>query len=231
MNDETRSANLTPVGVLRTCYPEKFCVPRQSGLVPEAYGVVELIAPFNKPEAVRGLEGFTHVWLVTQFHLVEEDRTGLTARPPRLGGNERLGIFATRSPFRPNRLGLSVVKLDRIALSNDGVRLLVSGIDAVDGTPVLDIKPYVPYADCVANAVGGFALAQPERLVVEWDCATPDGPVRSLINATLSLNPAPAYQDEPDRVYRGAIAEWNVTWNRVGSRVVVLSCNSIPSDH
>ena len=126
-----------PIAVLRTGYPEKFGVPRQAGLVPAAWGEVVFEPAFRRPEAVRGLEGFSHLWLITVFHEVPEEATGLTGRPPRLGGNERVGVFAARSPFRPNRLALSVVKLERIAPEEPS--LFVSGVDLVDGTPVIDI--------------------------------------------------------------------------------------------
>ena len=123
-----------------------------------------------------------------------------------------------------------MVKLERIESEDDGVRLIVSGIDAVDGTPVFDIKPYVPYADSVPDAEGGFASSEPERLLVEWECVIPNAAVQLLIESTLSLNPAPAYQDERDRLYRGLIADWNVTWKRMGDRIFVLSCSSLPAD-
>ena len=205
------SYSLQPVAVLRTCYPEKFGVPRQSGLVPSAWGEVIFEPSYRRPEAVRGLEGFSHLWLITIFHEVPEDAVGITVRPPRLGGNERVGVFASRSPFRPNRLALSVVKLERI--DPDEPRLFVSGVDLVDGTPVVDIKPYVPYADSVPDAVGGFAIHAPVPVPVTWDTQhiLPSADAQ-LIEQSIALQPQPAYQSESEREYAGSFGEWEVRW-------------------
>lgn len=215
-----------PIGVLRTCYPEKFGVPRQPGLVKEAWGEVVLHPSYAKEEAVRGLEQFSHVWLITVFHLVPQDHVALTARPPRMGGNERLGVFATRTPFRPNQLGLSVVALDRIIQDEEGVRLLVKGVDWVDGTPVLDIKPYVPYADAVLQASGGLFAEAPEKVPVRWECDPPaDGVTRFIIEDSLSLSPQPAYHEDAGREYAVAIADHEVRWRSDGNgELVILAC-------
>ncbi len=140
-----------PIGIVRSCFREKFGIPRQPGLAPAARATLELLPPHNQPAAVRGLEDFSHVWLVFVFHGVPASRWQPTVRPPRLGGNRRLGVFATRSPFRPNPIGLSVVALDRIVTGQGRVALHLSGVDVLDGTPVLDIKPYLPYADRVPD--------------------------------------------------------------------------------
>lgn len=155
------------IATLRTCYTDKFGVPRQSGLAPAAWGVIEFEPEYRRAEAVRGIGEFSHVWLITRFHRVSEEPDTLTVRPPRLGGNERRGVFATRSPFRPNRMGLSVVRLERVELEGENApRLFVTGVDLVDGTPILDIKPYVPYADSIAGARSSFAQRAPQRIVV-----------------------------------------------------------------
>ena len=205
---------IQPVGVLHTCYPEKFGVPRQPGLVTAATGEVHLLPEYAREEAVRGLDGFSHIWLITLFHQVKPEQVGLTARPPRLGGNERMGVFATRSPFRPNRLALSVVKLEGVVIDARGVRLRVSGVDAMDGTPVMDIKPYVPYADAVPGAVGGFASDAPSASPVEWGCDPPVAHAdRLLIEQTLSYNPQPAYQEDSRRSYKARIGGYDVVWH------------------
>ena len=215
---------MSPVAILRTCYPEKFGVPRQSGLVPEAWGVIEFEPAFRRPEAVRGIEAFSHLWLITQFHLIDEDESAkvLTVRPPRLGGNERRGVYATRSPFRPNRLGLSVVRLERVEA--EVPRLFVSGVDLVDGTPVYDIKPYVPYADSIADARSSFAHEAPMRITVMWQTALPPERERAIIEQSIALQPQPAYQDEAGRIYAADIAGWKVRWSVADEGASIIDC-------
>ncbi|MBK8040646.1 MAG: tRNA (N6-threonylcarbamoyladenosine(37)-N6)-methyltransferase TrmO [Verrucomicrobiaceae bacterium] len=219
-------ATLQTIATLRTCYTDKFGVPRQSGLVPAAWGVIEFEPAFRRVEAVRGIEEFSHLWLITQFHLVGKEPASLTVRPPRLGGNEKRGVFATRSPFRPNRLTLSVVKLERVEWEGDQApRLFVSGVDLVDGTPVFDIKPYIRYADSVPDARSGFADEVPPSIPVSWECdsAVPDE-VRLIIDQSLAQQPQPAYHDEPDRLYATEIAGWRVTWLAHEDGARVQSC-------
>jgi len=190
------------IGVIRCCFREKFGIPRQPGLVPAARATLELLPPYNQPAAVRGLEGFSHLWLVFVFHGVPAGRWQATVRPPRLGGNQRLGVFATRSPFRPNPIGLSAVKLDHIAVRQGQVVLHLAGVDLLDGTPVLDIKPYLPYADRILEATGGFAAQAPEaELTVDFSpaasgfCAAwSQGDLRDLITQILRQDPRPAYE-------------------------------------
>lgn len=222
--------SLQVIATLRTCYTDKFGVPRQSGLVPAAWGVIEFEPAFRRVEAVRGIEEFSHLWLITQFHLVKEEPAALTVRPPRLGGNEKRGVFATRSPFRPNRLTLSVVKLDRVEWEGElAPRLFVSGVDLVDGTPVFDIKPYIRYADSVPEACSGFADEMPLSRPVTWECES-DVPedVRLIIEQSLALQPQPAYHDEPDRLYVTEIAGWRVRWFAGEHGVRVCSCEPHP---
>ena len=221
--------SITPIATLRTCYTDKFGVPRQSGLVPGAWGIIEFEPAYRRVEAVRGIEEFSHLWLITQFHLVKEEPTSLTVRPPRLGGNEKRGVFATRSPFRPNRLTLSVVKLDRVELEGDlAPRLFVSGVDLVDGTPVFDIKPYIRYADSIPDARSGFAGEAPPQMPVHWDCesAVPDV-VRIIIDQSLALQPQPAYHDDNDRQYATEIAGWRVKWVARDEGATVKSCEFV----
>jgi tRNA-Thr(GGU) m(6)t(6)A37 methyltransferase TsaA len=221
--------SLNVIATLHTCYTDKFGVPRQSGLVPSAWGVIEFEPAYRRVEAVKGIEEFSHLWLITQFHLVNEEPTSLTVRPPKLGGNERRGVFATRSPFRPNRLTLSVVKLDRVELEGDmSPRLFVSGVDLVDGTPILDIKPYVRYADSIPEARSGFANTPPPSVPVVWDCEShvPDE-VRVIIDQSLAQQPQPAYHDDGDRQYATEIAGWRVKWVARGDGACVKSCELV----
>jgi tRNA (adenine37-N6)-methyltransferase len=221
------SANI--VATLRTCYSDKFGIPRQSGLAPDAWGIIEFTSPFRRLEAIRGIEAFSHLWLITQFHLVPDDTISLTVRPPRLGGNEQKGVFATRSPFRPNRLGLSVVKLERIELDGDASpRLFVSGVDLVDHTPILDIKPYIRYADSLPQAFSGFADTQPNVILVQWCCSSP--PIdqdRRLIEQSLSLQPQPAYHTDTQREYVTEIGGWQVRWSVCDEHALIKSCDPI----
>jgi tRNA-Thr(GGU) m(6)t(6)A37 methyltransferase TsaA len=193
---------IDPIGILRTCFGEKFAVPRQPQLCPSAWGVLEFTPEYRSAEAVRGLEGFSHVWLIFGFHKTEGGGWHPTVRPPRLGGNERVGVFASRSTFRPNGLGLSLVKLDRIAWeSEDGKEppaLHLSGVDLVDGTPVFDVKPYLPYAESLPEAASGYAAEPIQRLEVVIDEAARDDfgklpeRARRVITEALSLDPRPA---------------------------------------
>jgi tRNA-Thr(GGU) m(6)t(6)A37 methyltransferase TsaA len=220
---------LNVIATLHTCYSDKFGVPRQSGLAPGAWGVIEFEPAFRRVEAVRGLEEFSHLWLLGQFHLVEAEPTTLTVRPPMLGGNERKGVFATRSPFRPNRLSLTVVKLDRVACDGeDAPRLFVSGVDLVDGTPIFDIKPYVRYADSIPDARSSFADAAPPRVPVHWDggnCTPAE--VREVITQSLSLQPQPAYHEDATREYATEIAGWRVKWIVTDDGARVRSCEPL----
>ena len=208
--------NVEFIGRIRTCYGEKFGVPRQSGLVDEAWGELVFEPKFRNPDALRGLDGFSHVWLVFVFHQVVQNEWKATVRPPRLGGNKRVGVFASRSPFRPNPIGLSSVKIDQIDYTHpDGPILKLKGVDLVDGTPILDIKPYIPYADSLPDATAGFAPDAPVLLEVAWqnEAATEITPeIRALIEATLAVDPRPAYQSDNNREYGCLISGYNVQW-------------------
>lgn len=219
---------MEPIADLYSVFPEKFGIPRQSGQAPEARGEVVLRPAFARPEAVRGLEHCSHIWLLFLCHQAEGWRP--TVRPPRLGGNTRLGVFASRSPFRPNPIGLSVVSLDGVETDN-GVRLQVSGVDMVDGTPILDIKPYLPWADAIPEAHGGVAARPPDRLPIRFSAGAertlaglPDGGrLRRLIEQVLSLDPRPAYHDDPDRAYVSDLAACSVEWRVDAQGVEVLT--------
>ncbi len=197
---------IRPIARIRTDFPSKFGIPRQAGLVEELQGRIVFEPEFRIGEALRGIEEFSHLWLIWGF---SENSTGgwsPTVRPPRLGGNRRMGVFATRSPFRPNALGLSCVRLLSVQKEADrGTSLLVAGADMVDGTPIYDIKPYLPYADAVPDAVGGFAASAPEACL---DVLCPPELLRNLpeekrdaLLAILAADPRPRYQKDPERVY------------------------------
>lgn len=219
---------ITPVADIRTGYGEKFGVPRQPGLSPSAKGRVVLRKPFRNADTLREIETFSHLWLIFGFHLSQGWTP--TVRPPRLGGNERVGVFASRSPFRPNPLGLSVVALDGVDTeSPDGPALLVSGADLVDGTPVYDIKPYLAYADVIAEARSGFATTAPvAKLNVafspEAEAAVAGDPaLRAFVGETLALDPRPAFHDEPERVYGVSLAGRNVRFRVAEGVCTVVS--------
>jgi len=157
------TCSFEPIGVIRSCFQQKFDMPRQPGLVPEARAVLELFPPYNRMESFRGSEGFSHRWVIFVFHECKADASRTTVRPPRLGGNRRVGMFATRSGFRPDPMGMSAVEMEKIEGDNKGIRIHLKGVDLLDGTPVLDIKPYLPYADRIFEAKGGFAARAPEK--------------------------------------------------------------------
>ena len=191
---------------IRSAFPEKFGIPRQSGLVENLQAQIVFEPEYRNPDAVRGLEEFSHLWLIWEFSEAKRDTWSPTVRPPRLGGNQRLGVFATRSPYRPNPVGLSCVKLDKIELDpNLGPVIHVQGADLMDGTPIYDLKPYLPYADCHPDAVGGFAAQRPEgKLRVEIPeslCTVMSPEVLTALRGVLAQDPRPAYQNDPERVY------------------------------
>jgi len=226
------SHSLQPVATLRTPFAEKFGVPRQSGLVPAAEGLVEFLPEFAAPDFTRGIEAFSHLWLVTGFHKNPPWDGAATVRPPRLGGNERVGVFASRSPLRPNGLGLSLVRLLAV---EPGV-LRVAGIDCVDGTPVYDVKPYLPYCEAQPEARADWAQAAPEvrsagqiYLPPAIAAVLPEE-VAVLARELLALDLQPAYQAaDAGRVYGMTIAGWNLRWRLAGERVEVVAAEPRPA--
>jgi tRNA-Thr(GGU) m(6)t(6)A37 methyltransferase TsaA len=203
---------LDSIGTVSSCFGEKFGTPRQPGLCPSAWGTLCFHEAYRCPEAIRGLDGFSHLWLIFGFHESPEQAWNPTVRPPRLGGNRRIGVFASRSTFRPNRLGLSLVRLEGIEPSGpDAPRLLLGGLDLLDGTPVYDIKPYLPYAEAIPGATAGFAADPIPRLeVVPAEAAReefsllPDR-AQAVIREALALDPRPAVQTHEDSRVFGAI--------------------------
>lgn len=216
---------LRPIAHIHTQFPEKFGIPRQSGLVEDLRARVVFEREYRIREAFRGLEDFSHLWLLWQF--TESRGWSPTVRPPRLGGNQRMGVFATRSPFRPNPIGLSCVKLEGVDYdAPDGPALLVRGADLLDGTPILDVKPYVPLADCRTDAKGSFSDDHREdRLSVDIPPALLEKVAQDLRPAllgVLSQDPRPSYQKDPERVYGMAFAEMEIKFTVDGDTLHVI---------
>ena len=208
--------NIDPIAYIRTEFSEKFGIPRQSGLADNLRARIIFEPEYRNNDALRGLEGFSHVWLIWGFSANRRSGWQPTVRPPRLGGNEHMGVFATRSPFRPNPIGLSCVRLERIDMDDrEGPVIHVRGADMMDGTPIYDIKPYIKYADSWPHAVCGYVDTLPERtlkvvLPPEFSSMIADKAVIPALVETLSLDPRPSYHDDPERVYGLSFAGHNV---------------------
>ena len=218
---------------IRSDFPTKFGIPRQSGLVDELRATVVFEPEYRNPDALRGLEGFSHIWLIWQFSQAVRDTWSPTVRPPRLGGNARMGVFATRSPFRPNPVGLSCVRLAGIGRDPElGPVLVVAGADLMDSTPILDIKPYVPYADCHPEASGGFTGATGgDTLAVDFPAALLErvpADRRAALTGILARDPRPSYQHDPERVYGLDFAGVNVRFTVEGDTLTVRSVEPLP---
>lgn len=213
------------IAIIKTDFPEKFGIPRQSGRIDALKGTVIFMPKYKSPDAVKGLEGFSHIWLLWKFDVPQKENFQATVRPPRLGGNTPMGVFATRSPFRPNPIGLSCVKLEKIEITKDGPVLHVSGVDMKNDTEILDIKPYIPYTDCREDAIGGFAdslrdyhldVNFPEDLLTE---IPPEK--REALLAVLADDPRPSYQDDPDRLYGVSFAGFDIRFTVSGTTLTV----------
>ncbi len=226
MKEASTSATINIIARIRTDFPTKFGVPRQSGLVPLAATIV-FEPPYRDPSAIRGLDGFSHIWLIWQFSEALGSKVSPTVRPPRLGGNTRMGVFATRSPFRPNHLGLSSVKLERIETHPEwGPILYVSGADMIDQTPIFDIKPYLPFSDSHPEAVAGFAASHVDyKLQVvfpdKWLALIPESLRQGLLNV-LEQDPRPAYVQDPARVFGISFAGFDVRFTVVNGILTVV---------
>lgn len=214
------SYTVQPIGYVRSCFKEKFAIPRQPLLAPAAQGWIELLPPYDQADAIMGLEEISHIWVIFLFHATLESTPRLKVRPPRLGGNQSIGVFASRATHRPNGIGQSAVRLERA----EPGRLWVSGIDLLDGTPVLDIKPYIPYADSLPSAYNRIADSAPALITVSWQAvalaqATQHAqrlaqPLVALIEQCLAQDPRPAYQKPtPERVYGVQFYDVQVRWH------------------
>ena len=233
---ENDSIAITPIAHIESPYKEKFAIPRQPGLVSAAKGKVILCNEANNPDMVRELAQYSHIWLLFVFHGTQSQGWKPLVRPPRLGGNKKIGVLATRSTFRPNPIGMSVVKLDNIEDNNKQVILHISGLDLLDKTPVIDIKPYVPYSDAIENAQAGFAQEQPRKQlsvhfsttakaqINQFESNYPD--LTSLIEQVLRQDPRPAYKADKhdEKLYGMCLYHFNISWQMIDlTQVNVLS--------
>src|SRR5471030_1380104 len=229
------SFSFDQIGTIHSPYKEKFAVPRQPGLIEDGGGELHLHSPYNQPEAVRGLEAFSHIWVMFIFHQTMDGGWRPTVRPPRLGGNTRTGVFATRSTFRPNPLGMSLIELKGIRCQGQSVILELGSLDLVDGTPVVDIKPYLPYAESIPAARAGFAQQSPAAdMAVSFSLGaaarleelTPHYPhLRRFITDVLAQDPRPAYRKmhTGEQTYAVRLMEFNIRWRVTDSRAEVLA--------
>ncbi len=238
-----KKLKIQPIGIIHSCYKEKFGIPRQAGLVPEAEAEIEIFSPYNQEEAFRGLEEFSHIWILFIFHAIRRNGWKSTVRPPRLGGNQRVGVFTTRSGFRPNRIGLSAVKLEQITKEKETLVLKITGGDFLDDTPILDIKPYLPYADSILEASGGFASESPPQgnqvtfspealsacLAKEKE-GLPK--LRRLIVQVLANDPRPGYfSNKPSRNQFGfKLYDVDVKWEVKGKKIHVTGIETCGSN-
>jgi tRNA-Thr(GGU) m(6)t(6)A37 methyltransferase TsaA len=228
----TEIFKLNAIGYVRSGFREKFAVPRQPGLVKSMTSTIEMLPDFSRPDAYRALEQFSHIWVIFLFHQSLGKQWHDTVRPPRLGGNARVGVFASRSPFRPNPVGISAVELLDVEFAGDTCRLHIRGADLIDGTPVLDIKPYLPYSDSV-NAKSGFAQVPEPTMLVEFTQEALDRlvekekqigqPLKKILQEILSLDPRPAYQSGADgqAEYGFRLFDFNIRFRVDGNRITV----------
>ena len=225
---------IRPVARLYGDLPEKFGLPRQAGIVEALESRIVLEPEYRDPAALRGIEGFSHLWLIWQFSAALREGFSPTVRPPRLGGNERVGVFASRSPFRPNSLGLSCVRLLRVEREAAlGPVLVVGGADLMDGTPIFDIKPYVPYADCRPEALSGFAPDPGRTLAVRFLPGEEEkipADRRAALRGVLANDPRPRYQNDPERVYGLRFAERNIRFRVEGETLSVTAVEGPESE-
>lgn len=232
---EQQGITLKVIGHIHSAFKTKFGVPRQSGLVEELEATIVFTPQYRDPSALRGLEGYSHLWLIWEFSEARREQWSPTVRPPRLGGNKRMGVFATRSPFRPNALGLSVVRL--VAIEQDkenGPILRVAGADLMDGTPIYDIKPYLPFVENIPDAQGGFADEVKEyHLDVDFSQELlekiPSAAQKGLLGV-LAHDPRPQYQSDEERIYGMRYDKWEVKFQVKGQRLIVTAIEEVEEE-
>jgi len=229
--------NFTSIATIHSCYKEKFGIPRQPGLV-DSPATIEIDAAYSQDEAFRELETFSHIWVIFVFHGISNKKWNPTVRPPRLGGNQRIGVFASRSMFRPNPVGLSVVELESVERKNNKIVLNIVGGDFLDLTPVLDIKPYIPYADLVDTTKAGYATNKPgEKLSVVYSTEAKSGikkaedkypKIESIITKILQLDPRPAYQENKEikNTFAIKLYDYDLKWYVENEKVIVTALTS-----
>jgi tRNA-Thr(GGU) m(6)t(6)A37 methyltransferase TsaA len=224
----------SPIGTVHSCFKDKFGIPRQSGLAPHATATLELFSPYNREEAWAGIESFSHLWIIFSFHQNIESNSKLSVRPPRLGGEKKLGVFATRSPFHPNFLGQSIVKLEKVQSEKGKISLTISNHDLLDQTPIVDIKPYIPQYDYIPKAANGWIEHKSFKKIEVKFCSAalnflqqnnaPDN-LQLLIEEILSLDPRAGYQKKKheQQIYRIQLYDIDVEWQFIENRIEVLS--------
>ena len=226
------SFTVTPIAYIETDFKEKFGIPRQSGRAPSLTARIVFLPEYRNAEALRGIEGFSHLWLLFDFSAAHREGWSPTVRPPRLGGNTRMGVFASRSPFRPNPIGLSCVRLVKIEHTDtEGDVLIVSGADLLDGTPILDVKPYLPFADCIENATAGYAAqGENHRLNV----VISDGLLSNIskekqdgLFECLADDPRPSYQEDADRIYGMRFGDYEIKFTVNGDTLTVIAVENV----
>ena len=217
---------MKPIAYIKTDFGTKFGVPRQSGLVPELKGEIRFLPEYSRPEAFRELDRFSHIWVIWEFSKAKREKWSPTVRPPRLGGNKRIGVFATRSPFRPNSIGLSCLKLDEIVFEKGIAVLKVSGIDMMNGTPVFDVKPYIPRADCIPEASEGYTA---ETKLHFLEIVFPEELKKLLpqdklpaVEGILRNDPRPSYIDDPERIYGIEYYDFDIKFSVKGNILTVM---------
>lgn len=225
----------SPIGTIHSPYKEKFAIPRQPGLIEDGGGELELIAPYNHPDCVRGLENYSHVWLLFIFHQTMDKNWRPLVRPPRLGGNAKMGVFATRSTFRPNPIGMSLVELKKVECQGNNIKLHLGSLDLVDGTPIIDIKPYLPFAESIPDAHAGFAQDAPDANMDVIFSQTAHHQIQQMhirypnlqrfLTQVLAQDPRPAYKKQSDdnREYAVHLLEFNVRWRVTSGITEVIS--------
>lgn len=223
---------IKPIARIHTDFSEKFGVPRQAGLAPSLTGKIVFEPEYRNIRAVKELDGFSHIWLIWEFSLCPDSKFNPTVRPPRLGGNRRVGVFASRSPFRPNRLGLSCVKIEKIETDGENAPIItVSGVDMTDGTPIYDIKPYIPIADCIPTASEGYT-AQTKKYKISVSCdekllsIIPENKRQALLEL-LSNDPRPAYNDEEGKEYGVTFAGFNIRFKYENNSLSVTQIKEV----
>lgn len=232
-----QEVHLTPIGIIHSCFTEKFGIPRQPGMVKSASARLELLPPFNREEMVRGLEQFSHIWVHFRFHQTVIEGWKPTVRPPWLGGRKRVGVFASRSPHRPNHIGLSVVRLEAVVWEKKKLFLDLSGVDFLDQSPVFDIKPYIPYSDCIPKAACGYARGEKPAVVIVFSqnaeifCTDYFGKtgrnIRQLIEDMIRHDPRPASQKGNKNCFGMLLWNVNIRWKVDGGNFLIESCEEI----
>lgn len=219
------------IAKIRNEYTEKFGVPRQAGIVDETESLIVFEPEFRSPDAIRGIEEFTYLWLIWEFSENKDKKTGLTVRPPKLGGNKRVGVFASRSPYRPNPIGLSSVRLlGTVKTANEGIALRVAGADLMNGTPIYDIKPYVAYADCHPDAGDGFGTdgsAARCEVIIPGDIEKELGGDAVAVKSILSQDPRPGYSADPDRIHGMTYGNFNIRFRASGGKITVIEAQKL----